>query len=74
MILIYHPQKDKNRGLKEKFQALAQEVDQKEIMVAMYNGINECQSFMHDMKLPAIVYFRQVGKKEGKNDLADDDN
>ena len=55
--MIYHPIEEKNRGLKQKFEAFAELVDKKELLVGMYNGVNESDTFVHDLKLPAILYF-----------------
>jgi hypothetical protein len=62
LVFIYHPLKEKNRGLKEKFEQFCEEAklegaDQK-ILLARYNGMNESEVFKNPSKLPALVLFR----------------
>jgi len=57
LMLIYHPVASKNRGLKERFESLAQSVDSSKLLVARYNGVNESAVFKNPNKLPAIVHF-----------------
>ena len=61
LVLIYHPKKDKNRGLKQKLEALSEHVTKtdQDILVARYNGVNESSAFKKPSKLPAIIYFRK---------------
>lgn len=40
LMLIYHPQRDKNRGLKEKFDRFARENSSEELQIARMNGVN----------------------------------
>ena len=59
-MLIYHPIAEKNRKLKEKFDAFAKNLDKDErekLLVGRYNGINESPVFKNPRKLPALVYF-----------------
>lgn len=58
LVLVYHPLAHKNRGLKERFEAFAAEVDSEKLLVARYNGINESAVFKCPDKLPAIVHFK----------------
>ena len=51
----------------EKFEAFAETVDKRELLVGSYNGSNESISFIHDLKLPAFIYVKQTGMQEGKN-------
>jgi len=57
LVLIYHPISHKNRGLKGIFERFAAIVDDKELLVARFNGINESAVFKSPAKLPAIVHF-----------------
>ena len=57
MVLVYHPIAHKNRGLKEKFEAFARQVDSEKLKVARYSGINESAVFKSPEKLPAILHF-----------------
>lgn len=57
LVLIYHPIAHKNRALKRVFERFAASVDDKELLVARYNGINESAVFKSPAKLPAIVHF-----------------
>ena len=68
LMLIYHPIAEKNRKLKEKFDAFAKNLDKDErekLLVGRYNGINESPVFKNPRKLPALVYFsaQQSGDK-----------
>ena len=57
LMLIYHPVASKNRGIKERFESLASNVDSSKLLVARYNGVNESAVFKNPNKLPAIVHF-----------------
>jgi len=57
LVLVYHPIAHKNRGLKEKFDELAQSVDQDKLLLVRYNGVNESAVFKNPHKLPALVHF-----------------
>jgi len=68
-MLIYHPVSDKNRKLKEKFDAFSKTLDKEEkekLLVGRYNGINESPVFKSPRKLPALVYFSAL-KQEGES-------
>ena len=68
MVLVYHPIAEKNRKLKEKFDAFAKSLDKEEkekLLVGRYNGINESPVFKNPKKLPALVYFSAL-KQEGE--------
>lgn len=60
LVLIYHPIKSKNRGLKAKFENFARNADN-ELLVARCNGVNESAVYRAPAKLPALVYFRNQG-------------
>ena len=71
LVLIYHPIPHKNRGLKEKFESYAKTVDQDQLLVARYNGVNESAVFKSPVKLPAIVHFSNVDmSSEGESEDA----
>lgn len=60
LVMVYHPVAEKNRKLKEKFDAFAKTLsteDKKKLLVGRYNGINESPVFRNPRKLPALVYF-----------------
>lgn len=60
LVLVFHPIRHKNRGLKEKFEYFAKSVNQDQLLVARYNGVNESAVFKSPAKLPAIVHFSSV--------------
>ena len=63
-MLIYHPLSHKNRGLKEKFDFLADAKTDLDVQFFRYNGLNESDVFKTPEKLPAILYFRRIDKPE----------
>ncbi len=71
LMLIYHPVAHKNRGLKERFEALASSVDQTKLLVARYNGVNESAVFKTPQKLPAIVHFTATHLNEPSEEGGD---
>ena len=67
LVLVYHPVKEKNRKLKEKFDAFAKTLDKEEqqkLLVGRYNGVNESPVFKNPKKLPALVYFSALKQEE----------
>ena len=70
-MLVYHPLDHKNRGLKQKFEAFAKNVDQSKLLVARYNGVNESAVFKNPVKLPAIVHFTRSTEDVGEDAGAD---
>lgn len=63
LILIYHPLAEKNRGLKEKFEMLAQNLggSNDKLLIGRCNGLNESSAYLKPQKLPAIIYVQQNG-------------
>ena len=70
LVLVYHPIKEKNRNLKDKFEAFAESLNVEgveNLLVGRYNGINESAVFKNPKKLPALIYFGSSEKdKEDK--------
>jgi hypothetical protein len=66
LLFVYHPLKEKNLGLEEKFEEFAKSEGRKNenLLIARYNGINESMTFKSPQKLPAILLFK---KKEGED-------
>ena len=71
LMLIYHPVAHKNRGLKERFEALAGSVDSSKLLVARYNGVNESSVFKNPQKLPAIIHFTSTDLSESSEESGD---
>ena len=72
-MLIYHPQSDKNRGLKQKFEHFAEATEAgltglNDLQFFRYNGINESEVFKTPSKLPALVYFKRIETPDGEVD------
>lgn len=63
LVLIYHPLEEKNRGLKDKFEKLAEVLEGTDFTIARYSGVNESSVYKNPSKLPAIVLFK---KSDGK--------
>lgn len=70
LILIQHPLKENNRKLSEMFEEYTRmesgKSENKNILFARYNGVNESQSFKNPGKLPALIYFRNPKNSEGQ--------
>ena len=58
LVLVYHPLKEKNRGLKEKFDHYCRNYDR----CFRYNGLNESPIFNTPAKLPAIIFFKSLNE------------
>lgn len=75
MMLIYHPLSQKNRGLKEKFEHLAETSianGKSEVQFFRYNGLNESEVFKTPSKLPALLFCKRIDKEvneEGQPDF-----
>jgi len=69
LVLIFHPNPEKNRGLKEKFEHFCQvaKAEGCPLFLARYNGVNESEVFKNPKKLPALVLFK-ANKEEEKLD------
>lgn len=59
LVLIYHPLEHKNRGLKDKFESLAEHYNGS-VLLGRYSGVNESAVFKCPKKLPALVYFKKA--------------
>ena len=68
-MLIYHPLSHKNRGLKEKFDFLAETQTAQGVQFFRYNGLNESDVFKTPEKLPALLYFRRIDRPESEPDF-----
>lgn len=60
LLLVYHPDKAKNRGLKQKFDQFA-ETPRAGVQLCRMNGVNESSFFKPPQKLPALVLMKKDG-------------
>ncbi|CDW86371.1 UNKNOWN [Stylonychia lemnae] len=77
VVLVYHPIKEKNRELVDKFEEFVrtQDADQGispdgQVVYGKYNGINESNTFKSPKQLPSILYFKKVKDQDEKEIIA----
>lgn len=69
LILVYSPDSFKNRGLKEKMEAYCKLNKLDHLKIARYNAVNQSKYFETPKKVPAILYFKDMGKtREDRED------
>jgi thioredoxin-like negative regulator of GroEL len=61
LVLVYHPHSEKNRELKSKFESLAESMQDSNMTIARYNGVNQSPVYKNPSKLPALVLFKKNG-------------
>jgi len=59
LLLVTHPNEEKNLGIEQEFDKFARSMKDKKIQMLYMNGHNENESFKAPRKLPTLLYFRQ---------------
>lgn len=70
LLFINHPTQEKNRKLLDFYEEFARveksKKENKNILFARFNGLNESATFKNPSKLPALIYFKRLNAKDNK--------